>query len=203
MNVGTGLRRTVLFAALAAAGLLWGCAAIQQRQAIATAKEQCAAIFAAPDLAPIRSKVALTGPLSETFEMRTDTAYPSEAEKTTIKRWADARQRCWGAWEPALALTNPQIASAVRDGRQAGDELVSQLYLGRLTYGEFANDRAKVAAEMNDAVAEIDRELRQAAMARAAAVSAAAIAAGSNSAPPPAMMFHPCFASGGPIMVCQ
>jgi hypothetical protein len=148
--------------AIIVAAMLSGCAAMQQakqREAIEAAQQYCRLMLADPALDPIRSKVALDNPTNQTFAMRTDTSRATEQEKPALGMWVDMRREC--RTETIRKVPMPAQAVAVLNAAaQATDSLTAQLYLGEITYGEFADRRAKINAELEIAYANIDNASR-------------------------------------------
>jgi len=120
---------------------------------------QCRAQLADRGLDPIRDKVALYDLDAQTFAMRTDTAFVSTAEKPSIQLWDQKRHQCVALAEPVLASLPPQIAAVLKAEVQATDELIDDLYLGRVTYGQFAEHRERIRAELQTALANIQQAL--------------------------------------------
>lgn len=114
-------------------------------------------------LAPLQKKIALVDGRKQSFDMLANTTYPDEYEKPMIAAWAKARERCFAQDEETK---DPQVAPsfieiAARTSRSMLS-LISQLYTGKLTYGEFAQKRTALGAEQDAAVnAEIDRLQQQ------------------------------------------
>jgi len=186
-----GLKRTVVLM-VAVPPLLWGCGVAQtvanlkqqadlkeqiqavreRNQAIQT---QCKADLQTPELDPIRSKVELYREPSsiETpppFEIASNDTFPTEPERTAIRKWAAIRDACIARQNAILVV--PASANAVQTvfvqqefafGKEMSGhvgQLIVSLYQQKLSYGEFAQRRYEITRDT--AVAE--RQFRQAAL---------------------------------------
>jgi hypothetical protein len=143
--------------------LVSGCAAIQQqkfKEAVAQEVQACNSSLADPALDPIRAKVAVLDPDKQTFAMRTNTDRVSEQDKPVIALWAQKREECQANWRRSVApIVAAQIVAVAESSAQVTDSLVAELYLGKLTYGEFAEKRAQNKAELTTALANIRQAL--------------------------------------------
>src|SRR5262249_23337288 len=126
---------------------------------IADSRQQCESLMADPALNPIRDKVGLYGPDQQTFAMRTNTDYATTEEKPVIALWAQKRDQCEQINRPVLAKAPVQMAAVINAGKQVTDSMIAELYLGKITYGELANKRAKNAAEFKTTLANIQQAL--------------------------------------------
>jgi hypothetical protein len=143
-----------------------GCAARQRdqqqealKETVSEAKQECNSLYSDPALDPIREKVALGSPDSQTFEMLTNTQTVSPAEKPVVALWAKTREQCWQISGPMRSMLPLQIEAVTEGSKQATDSMIAQLYLGQITYGELANRRAKNLAEAKAALADIGQAL--------------------------------------------
>src|SRR5262249_26972938 len=147
------MKKFTLFLCLTAI-LMTGCAqtiagfnAERQRAEWADARQRCESLMADPALNPIRDKVALFNTEQQTFAMRTNTDYVSSEEKSAIALWAQKRDQCQLIERPMWDKAPVQLAAVSNAAKQLTDSMIAELYLGRITYGELANRRAKNAAE--------------------------------------------------------
>lgn len=120
---------------------------------------QCKASLADHALDPIRGKVALYDLDAQTLAMRTDTSFAATAEKPAIKVWDQKRHECVALAGPVLAALPVQVVAVLKAEVQALDELIDDLYLGRVTYGQLAERRERVRAELQTALANIQQAL--------------------------------------------
>lgn len=100
-------------------------------------------------LTPIVSKVGVvTNTDSITLEMLASQERATEADKVVLQYWASARQRC--AEEGAAfrrAYAPPQFQILASDGTAAQLILLSRLYSGEITYGQFNVERKQLRSE--------------------------------------------------------
>jgi hypothetical protein len=146
-------------------------AEIASRQANTNA--QCTALYQAPELDPIRTKVELHRANAEAavpFEIAVNDVFPTDGEKVAIAKWASLREQCLKLIESSQVQPdglNPlQRTFAAKDaafGKEAsakvGDLIVS-LYQQKLTYGEFAKKRYEIGSSALAA----ERQFREAAL---------------------------------------
>jgi hypothetical protein len=92
--------------------------------------------YSDPALDPIRNKVAfiIVTPSDQTDEMKNNKNYPSTSEKTVISLWMTKRDECNRLEDNILLVKNKRVV----------DDLITLLYEGRITYGEFATFREHV-----------------------------------------------------------
>jgi hypothetical protein len=143
----------------------------------------CQAQLAAHDLDPIRGKVELvrsenTGP--PPFAILSNESIPTPDEKVAIAKWATIRDGCFerrNQWSSSASLPsneNPLVRdkylSFDRQLAQQISVLIVALYEGKMTYSEFARERAdigiKVVTERQEwmqavAIAEQQRHSQQ------------------------------------------
>jgi hypothetical protein len=161
---------------------LSGCAVVQQVQLqhdLKSAMAQCEGLYVAKELDPIRDKVPVANFRDATFAMRTNTNYPTDAEKQVIALWAQKRDECNKIAEPVLTRLPDQEVAIFEAMHQVGASLVAKLYLRQLTYGQFSDQAGKAYAEGFKALADVDNALKvqsQQAQAEAAMIANQAIA---------------------------
>lgn len=148
-----------------------GCASDQaripaqsQEQVVADRKGQLAAIQGCldalkkdPQLAAISSKVALGKVTEQTAAMLADTSRASDTEKQPILLWHRKRDVClaghvpyWARWQMP-----PPLVHLYQAQQAAAQALIDDLFLGFLTYGEYAAKRQAIFAEEQRAEKEI------------------------------------------------
>ena len=108
-----------------------------------------------PELTVIRNKVALGGLDTQTVEMLANNQKPNASEKAALLKWDSLRQPCikmsqeWLAkyGQPNISVINDRVSSEFK-------VLLSDLYAGKITYGEFAKARETLVSKANaDALA--------------------------------------------------
>lgn len=138
---------------------------------VQTANSECKEQLQAPDLDPIRTKVELSRESWESpvpFAIATIDAFPTEAERAAIAKWATLRDDCIKRSNAAFSIppsAAPLQVTEIQQDRafgQAGSakvgDLIVLLYQQKLTYGEFARKRYEITHE----AAEAERQYRQA-----------------------------------------
>jgi len=154
--------------------------AIEESATAAAKVRACFDDLAASDaLAPIRHKVALGSVQDQTFAMLTDSTKPSADEKRAILAWGNGRDRCMVLQrnENQTQGVPVQVRATLDSVATNQQNLLAQLYLGNITYADFAAKRQAVANTANEAIAGIQAELQKqdaAAMDRARQLAAQA-----------------------------
>lgn len=143
-----------------------GCAQIRQtqqretfQQRVVQAQQVCNSVYADPALNPIRGKVSLDRPDNVTFAMRTNTDYASDSERPAIALWAQKRDECHNAGAPALAMMPGPLSALMEGSHNAINALVAQLYLRKITYGQYAEKTAENIAQLHTAYASVQQAL--------------------------------------------
>lgn len=100
-------------------------------------------------LAPLAGKLVLTGTGGTTLPMQADTNKPSAAEKEALVQWAVLREQCAQLTKRWQRDSNapPWFVSISNQITDTADALVSALYRGELTYGEFNVKRLAASAD--------------------------------------------------------
>jgi len=132
---------------------------------------QCKDQLATPDLDLIRYKVELSRDSWESavpFSIATNDAFPTQAEKVAIAKWATLREDCISRQNAGFAAslqsmsplqstqTQQDRSFLVSAGAKVG-ELIVALYQQKLTYGEFARKRYEISRD----AAEAERQYRE------------------------------------------
>lgn len=101
------------------------------------------------ELQPLRGKVgSLSRPTSAGIDVLTDRARASEAERPMIREWAKLRQNCFDRGTEYRARSAPPgYQEQMTNANTLLTALIARLYLGELSYGEFAAERARLAAD--------------------------------------------------------
>jgi hypothetical protein len=144
----------------AAASLRFRCVSSDTK----SASEQCKADLDTPELDPIRQKVELYRDSWESavpFAIATNDAFPTQAERVAIAKWAALREECIkrnnaslsaSPSVSALQVTQIQQDRSFAQAASAGvSDLIVSLYQQKLTYGEFAKRRYEITSEASNA----------------------------------------------------
>lgn len=92
-------------------------------------------------LQPISDKVSLAGKTDRLFSMMANESFPTSSEKEAIFAWATKRERCINDNPPP----NNPITQVNREGFNAVQSLILDLYKGIITYGQFTRQRQEIA----------------------------------------------------------
>ena len=96
----------------------------------------------------LRTKMSLTGSKDQSFTMLVDKTFVTEEEKQTIVVWMSERESCWRTSVPWRENNlPPAIRSVAERIYTGGTRLVADLYVGKLSYGEYASKRSELAAD--------------------------------------------------------
>lgn len=112
-------------------------------------------------LAPLRSVIAVGNIKGQTMEMMTNTAYPTLEERALIKAWVKERDECFVQGESWRIENMPATVRSILDDYYAKNKLlIADLYVLKITYGEFAARRAAQSSELSAALNEAWRKHR-------------------------------------------
>jgi hypothetical protein len=123
-------------------------------------------------LNPLASKLKLSGG-QPAFEMLADNSYPTEVEKPLIGQWVNERIKCAQQGEMFKSANMPPVLhNLLNKTTNQVNALATDLYSGKLTYGQFARQRTEInsafmgvwSAELQRLAQNDERERRQAAM---------------------------------------
>lgn len=100
-------------------------------------------------LVTLRPLIALGNIKNQSMEMMTNTRFPTSSEKDAIRVWVKERDQCYVAGEIWRLENMPGNMRSVLDNHYAKNKLlIADLYLARITYGEFANKRSSLSSEL-------------------------------------------------------
>jgi signal transduction histidine kinase len=96
-----------------------------------------------PELSRIKGKVALAGATEQTFEMKTNKAYPTPLERKAITLWVSKVHKCSELAENAIneGQIEPALVPLFKGLYPKFEARVLQLYDKKISYGEFARAR--------------------------------------------------------------
>jgi hypothetical protein len=152
-----------------AAALATGCAAQQQQQRQPECQQQGAAVIAELSGAiegnrgidPIRDKINLLEPQNPTLAQLSLTSVPSEGEKKALEEWQGTvqslRPKLYALFQQCAPWEIPLFDLL----RAAGLSTLTDLYVGKITYGEFNRRRLELASRYMQARQERLEELRR------------------------------------------
>ena len=108
----------------------------------------CLATLPVNKFRPLNEKVALISVEDQTFAMLTNTEKPNDREKFLISQWMEYRNTCfkYGAdYRGKLPTALRLFAESMQNSTQL---LATDLYAGKITYGDFAKERARKYEEL-------------------------------------------------------
>lgn len=140
---------------------------ISASEQIASSKSKIQACFdtltSSNTLESIRGKIALGSANNQTFSMLTDSSKPTSQEKQAILAWGNGRDQCFALQrtENIAQDVNPQIMAVLDTYAASQQNILAQLYMEKITYGDFAAKRQAIATTTNEALAGIQAELQK------------------------------------------
>ncbi|QWC97561.1 hypothetical protein G6729_03835 [Polynucleobacter paneuropaeus] len=103
-----------------------------------------------PDLQIIRSKVALSNPNNQTLVMINNRSKAKKYEKVAISQWNLDANECFNLGKSYREEhSTPLMVTAANEMHQNFEDAVQKLYIGKLSYGAFAKERAQSLARYN------------------------------------------------------
>ncbi len=100
-------------------------------------------------LAPLASKLVLTGADGTTLPMQADTTKPNAGEREVLAQWAALRALCWQQskqWMRDFQMPAWYVSIST-DITDTSDALIAALYRRELTFGEFNVKRLAASAD--------------------------------------------------------
>jgi hypothetical protein len=132
-------------------------------------QNQCREDMKNPELDPIRGKVELFRSTSDnppSFDITSNTSYPTAKEKPVIAKWARIREACIKKGAEISSANNPPPMNPMQKvfqdkeaefSKQMNSQigsLIVALYQGKLSYGEFAQKRYEMASAITNMEAD-------------------------------------------------
>lgn len=110
-------------------------------------------------LNPIKGKVAFNVE-DQSIEILANNNKPSPSEKEAISAWDKKRQDCNKRWSPSYSNSDrPSAISALENSYQATTQnLIADLYMGKLTYRQFAQKRKDLYSQTLSAYSKLADE---------------------------------------------
>lgn len=117
-----------------------------------------------PKFVAVKDKISFGTAADQPFAMLTDTRKPAPEEKQEIRLWGEMREGCLQLQRKANNTlgTDPQIKVLMDSLVTNQQSLIAQLYLGNLTYGEFATKRQALANGFKESASNIEAQLKNA-----------------------------------------
>lgn len=130
-----------------------------------------------PHLSRLKGKVGLTGVIEQTFEMKTNSAYPTALEKKAITLWVGKVRKCTEIIEKSatdghpitfffpypeqLPQFQPSIVPVMKGLYPLFEQRALQLYDKKMTYGEFARARDEDYSAFQKEVERVKQTIAQ------------------------------------------
>ncbi len=143
---------------VAAVVTLSSCAGVQRREATEVSR-YCAARYADPRLAPIRSRIPIPIALDaqQPVDLLADAARPTATEREALRALAQVRAACN---DYATKRFGPPPAYRMRTQDEISLAL-ARLYSGETTYGQFNRSLLYISERNQAAREELDRTAKQ------------------------------------------
>ena len=127
---------------------------------VAGVRAYCESLYSDPALDPIRNKVALESSAQQTLAMRTDQSRPTADDKVALTIWDHKRQDC-EAYRTSVFANRPGSAVAIEtNATEATEQLIAELYSGKISYGQFATDRSDIHGQALTSLATAQQDNR-------------------------------------------
>ena len=170
---------------------LSGCAAQQQQQAAQFFASCMAAVYDAPDAAPLREHVPFNS-LDVSLAQLADKSYPTGIEVASIEAFQSRRGRCMAAFLGQIERSAPTLIPILqRAHSEADDDLVS-LTQHKITWGDTVRRARDRGLALNETILAEQRRLAAEDQARAQALNnTLATLAIINAASQPRVTFPP------------
>ncbi|WP_134046498.1 hypothetical protein [Paraburkholderia caballeronis] len=144
----------------------------------AALKRTCEARIFAIDTSSLQASMPILDSTKATLAQLNDPSYPTPAQLPIISQLAAARQQCN---DDGIPVISRDFGAAVGEAFQRADTtaaaLYSQLYSGKLSFGEFNTARAASAREMKSSLLDIQAHQQERAAQNEVQLNAARIQA--------------------------
>jgi hypothetical protein len=114
----------------------------------AKAHAECLALWADPVFDSLRKKIPLGGDTKPTIQMLTNQERIGSKDKPVADKALKTYQKCQALYAPALALLPQQTQWLFKTAEGEEDAVVAQLYLGKITIGEFNAKTKRINANL-------------------------------------------------------
>jgi uncharacterized caspase-like protein len=115
--------------------------------AVSKAVEDCRKLWADPVFDPLRDKVPL-GPQKPTMQMLTSSARLDAKDRPLGDLAIKVVERCRAAYVPAYAMLPEATRTLIEGLYREEDALIAELYIGKITFGEFNVAENRLAGEI-------------------------------------------------------
>jgi len=142
-------------------------------EAAMTEAECIDALATNSELAPLKDKVALGRVETQTFSMKTNTSRATVFDKPLIIKWVEAKKECTKQ-NPSLDKLPPSLRTLLDQLWVQIEATALNLYEGKITFGEFAQQREAMNFEYKKKVSDEMARLKDAQQQSQAAMQAQA-----------------------------
>jgi hypothetical protein len=128
-------------------------------KAISKARAECAALWSNSVFDPIRTKFQL-GEDKPTHQMLTNSERVRPKDKPLADLAIKTIEKCRKAYAPAFAVLPPEINAMIRGAQQRQDALIAELYVGKITIGQYNIGMNRIDGEISAALSGIPQSNR-------------------------------------------
>ncbi len=122
--------------------------------AVAKARQECATLWADHAFDPLRDKINFREDKPPPA-MLTNSTRIRPKEKPLADLAITTLGKCRTAWAPAYALLPPQVNAMIQGVERRQDSLIAELYVGKITFGEFNVGMNRITGELMRALSGI------------------------------------------------
>ena len=122
--------------------------------AVAKARQECATLWADHAFDPFRDKINFSED-KPPLAMLTNPTRIRPKEKPLANLAITTLGKCRTAWAPAYALLPPQVNAMIQGVERRQDALIAELYVGKITFGDFNVGMNRMTGELARALSGI------------------------------------------------
>jgi hypothetical protein len=117
-------------------------------EALAKAKQECAALWADHVFDPLRSKLAL-GETKPTLSMLTNSERVRPKDRRLAELAIKTNEKCREGYSTPFAQLPPQVSSVIDGVYRTQDALIAELYIGKITLGDFNTKMDRLIGDLS------------------------------------------------------
>jgi hypothetical protein len=117
-------------------------------EALAKAKQECAALWSDHVFDPLRSKLALSD-TKPTLSMLTNSERVRPKDRQLAELAIKTNEKCRQAYSIPFAVLPPQVSGAFDGVYRAQDALIAELYIGKITFGDFNTKMDRLIGDLS------------------------------------------------------
>jgi hypothetical protein len=153
------------------------------QSAFAKAHLACDALWSDRAFDPLRRRIPL-GDEKPTFSMLTNTQKLQPKEKPLADLAIKTLEKCRSGYAPVFAMLPPQVNAMIQGVQRRQDDLVAQLYNGKITFGDFNVGMNDLNGKLSEAFSGVPTQAKSASTAH----QTTPVAVAQTNAPPPAAL---------------